>query len=138
MEHVVDLHPNCYYVTVGPFEKFHSVNYEPTGRQDLFMPMSAKHPSVYQREAPARAEAGMRRRRTFVIRLKKKPVGNNDQQQLPERSDRNNKTVELTQNHEKVLFKPTKRRSVPNYEEVSNVEVKRVFWDHIMVVRPAN
>ncbi|XP_055341427.1 uncharacterized protein LOC129590298 [Paramacrobiotus metropolitanus] len=74
IEHVTDLQPNGYYVAVGPYEKFHPLNYEPAGRHDHFLPMSAKHPSVYTKDAAARASVGMKRRRTFILRLKRKSV----------------------------------------------------------------
>ena len=68
VKHVADLKHNGYYVAVGPHETFRHVDYSPDGRPNIIVPM--KNRSSFTAQTYQDPE-GQKRRRTFVVRLKK-------------------------------------------------------------------
>ncbi|OQV20863.1 putative Doublecortin domain-containing protein 2C [Hypsibius exemplaris] len=68
IKHVADLKNGGYYVAVGPYEKFRHADYSPEGRPIIVVPMKQRSSftaNTYQ------DPDGQKRRRTFVVRLKK-------------------------------------------------------------------
>lgn len=95
IHHVADLKHNGFYVAVGPYEKFRSVDYSPDGRPTMAVHMNARTSfvaSTYQ------DPEGRKRRRTFVVRLKKNdgnPAEDGEETEEEDAQDERKQVAEL-------------------------------------------
>ena len=96
IEHVTDLKSNGYYVAVGPYEKFRHVEYTLEGRPNMFVPIKRSGKNPYEITQVEQPGVERKRRRTFVVRLKKNAsiTDDEDEQDLEDHHTRQRHSTE--------------------------------------------